>query len=237
MGGGRVFLALLFLFCYEGKGHPGNPGLVSSSTSHSSSHNALLPSSSSSSLPSTAIRRSQPLSQSTLIHHSVSSHTRTISKTRQLALSLSIPTTSRILATSNNAASTDSRSLASNAALLSASVASAVSASQAAASETNKPVDCNDGTWNLTPFNYQKHNTDANLQIWWNGGTDNETGVSFPRKKAPGTFLTEALAASFEPVGEQFLCTLEQHSCQPADGCASKFSMKDVSLRHQLTRA
>lgn len=110
-----------------------------------------------------------------------------------------------------------------------ASRASLLSASRMAASETAAAANCNDGSWDLTIANYKKANTDANLKTWWHGGTDNETGITFPAKSAPGTFLSEALGASFEPVGSQFVCTLEAHSCQPADGCASRLL---VSLSH-----
>lgn len=114
-------------------------------------------------------------------------------------------------------------------------VAAAVSASRIAASETAIAANCNDGSWDLTVANYLKANTDANLKTWWLGGSDNESGVTFPAKSAPGTFLTEALAASFEPVGSQLVCTLESHSCQPADGCTSEFTEALRSICELLT--
>lgn len=40
-----------------------------------------------------------------------------------------------------------------------------------------------------------------------------------------GTLLTEVLAISFEPVGSEFVCTYETHSCQPIPDCNSKLKI------------
>ena len=190
---------------------------MTTSISQNSTISSAVPSSTSSGLLSSAPLSSyNSTSYSSSVSFSASTSVASSSLTGSISSNASVATgaaTSIVSVSSTSAASAPSI----------ASVASVASASKIAASETATAANCNDGTWDLTIANYLKANTDANLKTWWHGGTDNETGVTFPAKTAPGTFLTEALAGSFQPVGEQYVCTLESHSCQPADGCASEF--------------
>ena len=104
-------------------------------------------------------------------------------------------------------------------------------ATQAAASKVVSNSQCHDGTWGLDISNYKKYNTDANIGKWWYGGTDNETGITWPAKVAGSSPFTMTLAADFMPDTNSLICTLEAHTCAPADACTGKFG--DINrIRH-----